>query len=70
MLEATLTAPEVGVRGHLTSVEAAEIARDCGAGRLLLTHMSDELPRDQLVAAAAAVMPGTALVHAGDRFTI
>jgi ribonuclease BN (tRNA processing enzyme) len=70
MLEATLSLPEAGVRGHLTSVEAAEIARDAGVGRLLLTHMSDELPREQLTAAAAAVMPGTVLVKAGDVFTI
>lgn len=59
LLEATLTAPEEGVRGHITSVEAAEIARDAGVKQLVLTHMSDELPRDQLVAQAAAVHANT-----------
>ncbi len=59
VIEATLLAPEEGVRGHITSVEAAEIARAAGVGQLVLTHMSDELPRDQLVAQAAAIYPDT-----------
>jgi ribonuclease BN (tRNA processing enzyme) len=31
------------VRGHLTPAEAGDQGRQAGAGRLVLTHISDEL---------------------------
>lgn len=44
LLEATLPRPERGgFRGHLTPAEAGEHAARAGAGRLVLTHISDEL---------------------------
>ncbi|HET8672708.1 MAG TPA: MBL fold metallo-hydrolase [Thermoleophilaceae bacterium] len=44
LIEATLPRPErTGERGHLTPREAGEHGRDAGAGRLVLTHISDEL---------------------------
>jgi len=44
MIEATLPRPErTGVRGHLTAREAGEHGRLAGAGRLVVTHYSDEL---------------------------
>ena len=44
VVEATLPRPErTGVRGHLTPREAGDHARRAGAGRVLLTHVSDEL---------------------------
>lgn len=44
MLEATLPRPErTGVRGHLTPSEAGDHAKQAGAERLVLTHISDEL---------------------------
>jgi ribonuclease BN (tRNA processing enzyme) len=44
MVEATLPRPErAGVRGHLTPAEAGEHGRKAQAGRLVLTHISDEL---------------------------
>lgn len=44
MLEATLPRPERdGPRGHLTPSEAGEHAARVRAGRLVLTHISDEL---------------------------
>jgi ribonuclease BN (tRNA processing enzyme) len=44
LIEATLPRPERdGVRGHLTPAEAGEHGRKAGAGRLVLTHLSDEL---------------------------
>ena len=53
MLEATLPRPErTGVRGHLTPAEAGEHASRAGVGRLVLTHISDEL--DELWAKAEA----------------
>lgn len=44
LVEATLPRPErTGVRGHLTPAEAGEHGRRAGAGRVVLTHISDEL---------------------------
>jgi ribonuclease BN (tRNA processing enzyme) len=44
LVEATLPRPErTGVRGHLTPEEAGEHARQAGAKRVVLTHISDEL---------------------------
>jgi ribonuclease BN (tRNA processing enzyme) len=44
LIEATLPRPErTGVRGHLTPGEAGEHGRRAGAGRLVLSHFSDEL---------------------------
>jgi ribonuclease BN (tRNA processing enzyme) len=65
LLEATLMEPEDGTRGHITSVEAAEIAKQADVDRLVLTHMSDELPREQLVAQAQAIHPATSLARPG-----
>jgi len=44
IVEATLPRPErTGIRGHLTPEEAGEHARVAGVGRVVLTHISDEL---------------------------
>jgi ribonuclease BN (tRNA processing enzyme) len=44
IIEATLPRPErTGVRGHLTPQEAGEHAREAGAKRVVITHISDEL---------------------------
>ena len=44
LIEATLPRPErEGPRGHLTPAEAGEHGRRAGAGRLVLTHLSDEV---------------------------
>lgn len=44
LMEATLPRPErTGMRGHLTPAEAGDHARRAEAGRLVLTHISDEL---------------------------
>ncbi len=44
LIEATLPRPEqTGMRGHLTPEEAGQHARAAGAGRVVLTHISDEL---------------------------
>ena len=53
ILEATLPRPErEGPRGHLTPGEAGEHAARCNAGRLVLTHISDELDWDWALAEA------------------
>jgi ribonuclease BN (tRNA processing enzyme) len=51
LIEATLPRPErSGIRGHLTAEEAGEHGRRAGARRVILTHLSDELDPDQMVA--------------------
>jgi ribonuclease BN (tRNA processing enzyme) len=57
--EATLPRPErTGVRGHLTPGEAGEHARAANAGRLVLTHISDELDADWAAEQARAAFGG------------
>jgi ribonuclease BN (tRNA processing enzyme) len=47
LVEATLPRPErTGDRGHMTPAEAGDHARQAGARRVLLTHISDELDAD------------------------
>ena len=59
ILEATLPRPEhEGPRGHLTAAEAGEHAARCNAGRLVLTHISDELDADRALAAAQRCFEG------------
>jgi ribonuclease Z len=51
---------------HLTTVQAAELARMAGVGELLLTHMSDryvEEERREMLEAARAVFPEVRLVE-------
>jgi ribonuclease BN (tRNA processing enzyme) len=58
-LEATLPAPEQdGQRGHLTAGEAGEHAARCGAQRLVLTHISDELDGDWALGEARRAFAG------------
>lgn len=45
------------LRGHSTSVEAAHIAREAGARRLLLTHFSPSVEGERLADEARAVVP-------------
>jgi ribonuclease BN (tRNA processing enzyme) len=59
ILEATLPRPERdGPRGHLTPAEAGEHAARCNAGRLVLTHISDELDWDWALAEARRAFDG------------
>jgi ribonuclease BN (tRNA processing enzyme) len=58
-LEATLPAPEQdGQRGHLTAGEAGEHAARCGAQRLVLTHISDELDGEWALGEARRAFAG------------
>ena len=47
LIEGTLPRPErTGIRGHLTPEEAGEHAKQAGAKRVVITHISDELGED------------------------
>jgi ribonuclease BN (tRNA processing enzyme) len=59
LVEATLPRPErTGERGHLTPREAGEHGRAAHVGRLVLTHISDELDTDWALAEAAEAFQG------------
>lgn len=53
--------------GHSTAREAAEVARQAGARRLVLTHLSARYTRDapELLAEAQAVFPATVIARDG-----
>lgn len=62
---------DAAAKGHSTVVEAAEIAREAGAHRLLITHISPrygdvELLKEQ----ARAVFPGTRIARDGKVVTL
>ena len=59
--EATLAEPDpapVEERGHMSAGEAGELAERAGVGRLVLTHISDELDPDRALAEAAVAFAG------------
>jgi ribonuclease BN (tRNA processing enzyme) len=59
LVEATLPRPErSGERGHLTAEEAGEHGRSAAVGRIVLTHISDELDQDAAAERAAAAFGG------------
>lgn len=56
---------------HLTAAEAGEIAREAGAGKLILTHLRPELDRRRSIAEAERVFGGPVVVASpGDVFQI
>ncbi len=72
LIEATLPRPErTGIRGHLTPKEAGEHGREAGAGRLVLTHYSDELDADWAQTEAGAAFGGPVeLAEEGAVYTV
>lgn len=72
MLEATLPRPERdGVRGHLTPGEAGEHGSLAQAGRLVLTHISDEMDEEWASQEAARSFGAPVQVaHEGDVYEV
>lgn len=72
MLESTLPVPETQEpRGHLCPSEAGEHATKANAGRLVLTHISDELDASKAKTEAASQFSGDVHVAAeGDVFVV
>jgi ribonuclease Z len=53
--------------GHMTATDAAELARDAGAGLLVLTHFSQRYPETEpFVAEATAIFSNSIAVKDGD----
>lgn len=72
MIEATLPRPERdGVRGHLTPHEAGEHGCRAKVGRLVLTHISDELDQDWAQREAQESFGGPVdVAREGDVYTV
>jgi ribonuclease BN (tRNA processing enzyme) len=49
---------ELGVRGHSSPLEAAQMAQDAGVASLMLTHYSDSQTADEMIEAARLVYSG------------
>jgi ribonuclease BN (tRNA processing enzyme) len=47
---------------HMAAINAAELARDAGAGRLIVTHLRPDVDETALLKEAAAVFPETVLI--------
>ena len=50
---------------HLSAELAADLAKECGAGQLIVTHLNPVFPRRTLLEEARAVFPHTQLAEAG-----
>jgi ribonuclease Z len=59
-----------GPRGHLTAAMAAALARDAGAGELLLTHISGRYRPEEIKAEATPIFGQTRVVADFDRIAI
>src|SRR3546814_3273774 len=57
-------------RGHLTAVQAAELARDAGVRRLFLTHISGRYEPAEILREARRIFPRTEVAADFDRATV
>jgi ribonuclease Z len=56
--------------GHLTAAQAAQLARDAGVHRLVLTHISRRYHESQIVEEARSVFPDTVVARDFDHFRV
>jgi ribonuclease Z len=64
-------AAEARENGHLTATDAAEIAREAGARRLVLTHFSQRFPRtEDFLEEAARIHPDVIAARDGARIPV
>lgn len=73
VIEATYTAEEQDMArrfGHLTAVQAANLAREAGVHTLILTHLSRRHTEREIREEARAIFPNTYVARDFDRFQI
>jgi ribonuclease Z len=73
VIEATYTEEERDMArefAHLTARQAAELARDAGVHKLLLTHISRRYRESDVLAEAQAIFPNTAVARDFDAYQI
>jgi ribonuclease Z len=73
VIEATYLSRDVDLArrfGHLTVLEAAQLARVAEVGHLYLTHVSQRYPPSAILDEATSVFPDVTLASDLDRFTI
>ncbi len=73
VMEATYLHPEADMAerfGHLTAAQAAQLARDTGVHRLVLTHISRRYNEAQIIEEARAIFPETVVARDFDHFRI
>ena len=56
--------------GHLTAIQAAQLAREAQVKQLILTHLSRRYPEHEVAAEASAVFPETIVARDFDRYRI
>ena len=62
LAEATLPEAYAGAAAHMTAAEAGELARESGAGTLVLTHVWPTNDREEMVARASAAFGAPACI--------
>jgi ribonuclease Z len=73
VIEATYTEEERDMArefAHLTARQGAELARDAGVGKLILTHLSRRYRESDVLAEAQAIFPNVAIARDFDAFQI
>lgn len=73
VIEATYLACDADLArqfGHLTALQAAQLARDAGVRRLYLTHVSQRYPGKAILKEARSVFPEVTVASDLDRFMV
>jgi ribonuclease Z len=56
--------------GHMTAKRAAELAKQCGVKKLILTHVSRRYRERDILQEAQAVFPDTVIARDFDTFQV
>jgi len=73
VIESTYLAEETEMAqrfGHLTAMQAAQLARDAGVKHLILTHLSRRYRERDILAEACAIFPNTVVARDFDAYQV
>lgn len=68
--DTNFAAAKTGRKWHMTSVEAATLAKNSNSKSLLLSHLPQQIPLAQILAEASEVYPGAMLAHPGQTYSL